>query len=1119
MTPDASGASFQFFSRRDNAEQQTWRLHAKGRIRYQKSEDTPQAISLETLQKRLSQPMPVAAYYQHLASVGADYGPAFRGIQEIRRADGEALGRIAISDSLLDEIHEYTVHPALLDACFQLTGAALPNAGDLDNAENNIIYVPVGFHQLRVYEKVGNTILCHVQMRSATEQSNAKTLTGDLTLFDQAGRVVAVVDGLLLQQINRQALQRAVQVNIDNWLYEIDWLNQPKGASQGVTTDPGSWLIFADEGNTSKDLMARLEAQGEACYCVFPGDGFVRKDSNHWQIDPLEIENFKQLIKDVNTETKQPLRGIVHLWSLKDILDDQTDLDTLHSIQARDCASVLHVVQALASETKTMPRLWLVTRGAQALDEGLSVNPAASTLWGLGNVIALEQPNLNCVRIDLDPSNAVSSFLFDEIWAPDEEDQVAFRGEGRHVARLVPGDVKSRLHSEASPVALIIQERGVLDHLTIQPMTRRHPGPGEVEIKIYATGLNFRDVLNVLGIYPGDAGPLGSECAGKVTAVGEGVTDLEVGDPVVALATNSFSSYVIIPSTLAVRKPGNMSFEEAATIPIAFLTADYALNTLAKMKSGDRVLIHAATGGVGMAAVQLARRTGAEVFGTAGNPEKRKLLASLGVQHVFNSRTLDFADEVLSITDGVGVDIVLNSLAGDFIPKSLSILKEKGRFVEIGKTEVWDQKQVSEIKSDISYFILYLGEILEKDPLLIRKMLIDLLADFESGKLKPLPQIVYPIEKSEHAFRFMAQAKHTGKIVITQPTLADSPNISADATYLITGGLGGLGLLCAQWLADQGAHHLVLVGRSNPSEQVRQKLHEMEETGTEIHVAQADVSERDDVKKILSHVAENMPPLRGLIHAAGILDDGILLEQTWPRFSAVMAPKVDGVWNLHTLTLNAQLDFFIMFSAGASLLGSPGQSNYATANAFLDGLAHYRRFQGLSALSINWGAWADVGMASKLADQNQRRWLVQGMELIQPLDGMRAMERLLNMRSTQMGVLPIKWQNFNLPRENSLRPLFRLLAKNASQGAESTYANDRVTFLDQLNKKPPEEKFKFLFRYVLAEVNKVLGLDPSHSPNPRQGFTDIGLELLDGCGIKQSHPKRFGAPSSLHADI
>jgi myxalamid-type polyketide synthase MxaB len=524
-------------------------------------------------------------------------------------------------------------------------------------------------------------------------------------------------------------------------------------------------------------------------------------------------------------------------------------------------------------------------------------------------------------------------------------------------------------------------------------------------------------------------------------------------------------------------------------------------------------LIHAAAGGVGMAAVQLARRAGAEIFGTAGSDKKRSLLKSLGVHHVMDSRSLDFHDQILSVTNGEGVDIVLNSLAGEFIPKSISILKETGCFVEIGKTDIWDEARARELKAGIAYFILYLGEILDRDPLPIKKMLLDLLADFEDGTLKPLPQQIFPIQKSVDAFRYMAQAKHTGKIVITQkPADAHSVSMRKDATYLITGGLGGLGLASARRLVEQGARHLVLVSRSAPNEETQRSLDEIEAQGVHLHIARMDVSQRVQVEDILQHIRTSMPPLKGIIHAAGLLDDGILMEQTWSRFTTVMASKVDGAWNLHTLTLGLPLDFFVLFSAGAALLGSPGQGNYAAANAFLDGLAHYRQTCGLPALSINWGAWAEVGMAAKLGNQNQRRWTAQGMSLIKPAEGLRAMERLLERQSTQMAVLPVNWQKFQGQKSGEVRPLLRLLVKRDTQETKAGATTKQISFVDQLKATPPEEQFKLLFEYVTREVNKVLGLDVTHLTNPRQGFTDIGLDSLMAVELSNRLQKGLGRP-------
>ena len=559
----------------------------------------------------------------------------------------------------------------------------------------------------------------------------------------------------------------------------------------------------------------------------------------------------------------------------------------------------------------------------------------------------MEHPELKCVRVDLDPDAAgdEAKTLFEEIWSEDAEDQVAFRDQVRHVARLVRSrhaeSVVQRLevpHSQSFQLGICT--RGTLENLELQPTTRREPGAGEVEIRVHATGLNFRDVLNALGVYPGEP-PFGAECAGEVVAIGEGVEGFREGDPVLAIAPGSFSQYVTVNAAMVAPKPETLSFEEAATVPVAFLTAYYTLHHLAKISAGDRVLIHAATGGVGQAAVQLAQQAGAEVFGTASSG-KWEFLNSLGVKHIMNSRTLDFASEVMDFTQDQGVDIVLNCLAGEFIPKSLSVLRAKGRFLEIGKSGVWDADRVVTLRPDVSYFPVDLVQVCQQQPALIQSMLRQLMQQLKAGLIKPLPLHVFPIHDVVSAFRYMQQAKHMGKIVVSgqsEPVVTTPPlTFRGDSTYLITGGMGGLGLLMARWMVEKGARYLVLVGRSGASSGLSSQMKELEQAGAKVVVAQADVSSVEQVAGVLTEIEQSLPPLRGIVHAAGLLDDGVLMQLSWERIARVMAPKVEGAWNLHTLTQNMPIDFFVLFSSAASLLASPGQANHAAANAFLDAL-------------------------------------------------------------------------------------------------------------------------------------------------------------------------------------
>src|SRR5688572_6234882 len=437
-------------------------------------------------------------------------------------------------------------------------------------------------------------------------------------------------------------------------------------------------------------------------------------------------------------------------------------------------------------------------------------------------------------------------------------------------------------------------------------------------------------------MYPGPAVPLGDECAGTIVALGGGVDDLRVGDEVVAVAVGALGTFATTDARLVARKPAGLSFEQAATIPIAFLTATYALQGLANISAGERVLIHAASGGVGMAALQVARRSGAEIFATAGTPKKREFLRSLGVQHVMDSRSLDFAPEVMARTAGEGIDIVLNCLSGEATRRSVLLLRKGGRFLELGKNGILSPEQLSQLRHDIAYFVVALDRLCAEKPDDVAGLLGTILSALKEGSLRALPFERFTLSDAGSAFRHMAQARHIGKVVLTHgsPAAGSSSSTIAgplrdDATYLITGGLGGIGLHVAQWMVKEGARHLVLLGRGGPSEAARQTIAHLQAAGAQVQVVSADVCRADHLGAALDDVRRSMPALRGVLHAASILDDGVLMQQSWERFSRVMAPAVAGAWNLHTLTRNSPLDSFVLFSSAASILGSPGQGNYA----------------------------------------------------------------------------------------------------------------------------------------------------------------------------------------------
>ena len=1090
LAPEETVAySFKIFSLKND----DWTCHVSGKIMEGQPETSP--VDLTALQARCTEEIAVTDYYQkYREERGIYFGPSFQAIQKLWRHEGEAIGHIQLPNSLVLEATDFYLHPVLLDAAFQVLGAIFPDDGKT--------YIPVNIERLRVYRQPEFRLWSAAMMRPL---KNSQLLTADLRIFAEDGQLIATLEALKLQKVNRQSL--LAQESLQDWLYEVEWQPQVQTASSPqrdeVQRAEGTWLILADSQGIGQQLAALVQAKGDIAILVFPGKTYEQIAEQTFRINLVNPADFQRLLVEA---THRPLTHVVHLWSLG--TDTLTITDTA---QSNGCRSTLYLIQTLVKkEFSKPPVLWFVTQGAVPAPNSNSPNSqiqilpipnlAQSPLWGMGKVIALEHPEFNCVRVDLGPEGDVGAqALFEEIGSKTSEDQIAFRDNARYVARLV------RYHPPESPVRLDIPhapsyqlqitERGSLENLKLEPTTRRQPNVGEIEIRVQASGLNFRDILNVLGLYPGN--PLGGECAGEITALGEGVEGFEIGEPVIAIALGTFSQYVTVNADLVVHKPSILSFEEAATIPVVFLTAYYTLHHLAKISAGDRVLIHAATGGVGQAAIQLAQQAGAKVFGTA-SPHKWPFLKSLGVKHIMNSRTLDFAEQVMAITEGEGVDIVLNSLTGEgFISKSLSVLHCGGHFLEIAKNGIWTPSQVAQFKPDISYFIVDLVQICQQQPALIKSMLHDLMLQFKAGQLKPLPRKLFPITDVISAFRYMQQAKHLGKIVITPPTTEMDKSVlfHADNTYLITGGLGGLGLLVARWMVEQGAKYLVLVGRRGANKTVKSQLKALEQTGAKVVVAQADVSIATQIARVLADIEQTLPPLRGIIHAAGVLDDGVLSSQNWERFEKVMAPKVQGAWNLHTLTQHNSIDFFILFSSAASLLGSIAQANYAAANSFLDALAYYRRAQGLPCMSINWGAWSEIGVAAeRKADEQMHK---KGLWSIAPQQGLQILEQLFSKKqATQVGVIPINWSQFIT--QGGAASLFLSHFKQV----EGPKTEQELDFTEKLKSMQANERQGYLTAHVQSQVAKVLGLNASQPIALQQGFFDLGMDSLTSVELR-----------------
>ncbi len=1117
-SPASSGsASFQVYSSNANLngspENSAWTLHASGDMRMEVSEFVrcgEEQYSLDEIRARCPQRKTAAELYASLKNAGLEYGPSFQGVEQLWCGFHEALGEVRLPAAVIParqangKYDGAGIHPALLDSCLQVIAAALPE--DRNTAGRKRIYLPTGLASLRFLTWPDEKIFSHCVVLPGSNLGT-EFLTADIRLLDEGGNVTCELLGFQMKLVAGEA-DRDARENPGDLLYDVAWIAKRATAqrnSNGSEPAPSSWFILADRDGVAQSLAAQLQSQGQNCTVANPDNFRGRKF-------PVDCVN------------------IIHLSSL-DLRDLTAGPDAILDAQAK-WIDTLQFVQSLLREANgSKRRLWIVTRGAQAAGPAPAhISLAQSPLWGLAKSIDLEHADLACTRIDLDPEGGPEelALLSEELSLPGTEREVAFRKGTRYVTRLVPRAPKLSSGAvldfpETDSFRLDISRPGNLDNLLLRGASRPEPQPGEVEIRVKAAGLNFRDVMNAAGVYPGGPIPFGAECAGTISAIGRHVSNMQLGDEVIAVANGSFGAFTTADSRAVVAKPTAFSFGQGATIPIAFLTAYYSLHHLAKLSRGERVLIHAAAGGVGLAAVQLAQQAGAEIFATAGSPEKRAYLKSMRVSHILDSRSFSFADQIMKTTGGCGVDVVLNSLPGEYITRSLAILAAYGRFVEIGKTDIYQNKPLGlfPFRNNLSYFALDLERVCRERPEFVRSLLLELMSLFQQGSLKPLPHNIFPVEDAANAFRFMARRKNIGKVVLSF-TSAGSKNRSnssmaprRDATYLITGGHGGLGLSVAHWLVERGARQLVLLSRSGVSSQGEDAAADLMAKGATVVTIQADVSNESDLARALSEIRNTMPPLRGVIHAAGALDDHLFLNLDAESFRRVLAPKVLGAWNLHSLTADLPLDFFVLFSSVASVLGSPGQANYSAANAFLDGLAHDRRALGLPCLSINWGPWAEVGMAARAS--NARGAASGVMHPLAPAQALAALERLFEKSGPAQAVaMSVDWTQ--MARSFSGQPpalIADLIREKAQPTAAKTgrESGPRIS-RQELLAVPPAGRHALLLAHVQKSLAQVMALDAPEL-DPEESLSSLGLDSLMALELQHSLEESFGAKLPL----
>jgi NADPH:quinone reductase-like Zn-dependent oxidoreductase/aryl carrier-like protein len=1089
-TFDAESATVQVHTRPAQGDHE-WTRHVTAVLHARPVETNASGagFALDAVRKRCGREFDHASCYEALRRMGLDYGPMFTGIERVWQGKGEALGSVRLPERLGPEEAAYRLHPALFDACLQV---AVPADSDF-GARDGCLYLPYTIDRVELLGRPSGRVWVHARMLEKTTRG----CVVEVDVYDEDGEPVVRVRGL---HSRRVAGGRGESV--DELFHAYQWQCQPLAASEGAAgAEPGRWLIFADRGGVGDRLAERLRTRGEACTLLRPGSS---------------LEEREPIVRSLAGPGAAPIRGVVHLWNLDAPRSGALSTSALAAAQDAGLKSVVQLVQAWdRAGTGLSAPLFLVTRGAQSLGDRPELPEVAqSPAIGLGRVIAGEYPRLRCKLVDLDPRVEESGWtaLFDEIQAADDEDEVAWRGSERYVHRYLPapGLPEVGTFRSGGPYRLALRQAGTLDGLVLQTLGRRPPGPGEVEIEVEAAGLNFSDVMKALGLYPGlPEGPvsLGAECSGRVTAVGAGVTGLDVGAEVLAVAGFAMGSHVLARAELVVPKPSRLSFDEAAALPIAMLTAAYALETLGGLGAGESVLIHSGSGGVGLAAIQIARRAGAEIIATAGTPEKRAYLRRLGIETVLDSRSLAFADEIRQRTGGRGVDVILNSLPGAAIARGLAALADHGRFLEIGKRDIYENTRLGLLpfRNNLSFFAIDLDRVIRQRPAVLGSLLREIVRRLEDGELDPLPHRVWPITESVDAFRFMQQGKHIGKVVLSlrDQTVAAVPSedepvaFRGDASYLITGGLGGFGLAVARWMAGRGAGHLVLLARRGlDTPGAREAVAELEALGTRVMVAAGDVARAQDLERVLAEVDRALPPLRGVVHAAMVLEDALLTNLDEDRIDRVLAPKVSGTWNLHVQTIGRPLDFFVMFSSVASVLGHPGQGNYAAANAFLDAMAWHRRAQGLAALTVNWGYLGEVGYLARRGEIGERLER-QGILPISVAEALAALEKAMQREHIEVSAVRLEWSRWRgMGVTGRISPRLAHLCRRAEAGqGQGPALPQGLTGRDAVRAAAPGERRGLLEALLVQKVARVLATATERLDVDRP-LLQLGLDSL-----------------------
>jgi polyketide synthase 12 len=1000
----------------------------------------------------------VDGLYDAFAGAGLTYGPAFRGVRAVWRGDDEVFAEIVLPDEATAGGDGFGIHPAALDAALHPL-AFLVDGEPSDGASGEVnARLPFAWSGVVVSSEPTPSVL-----RVRLSQSTLGASGASVEVWDETGQPVVSVESLMLRAAPAEL---AAAGGAGGSLYTVEWEPVEGGEAEPPQTDV--WSVVGED-----DLG--LVAAG------------------------VTSESYPDLATLADAvDAGAPTPDVVA------VACPAPDGELAGSLGPGVAWALTLVQEWLADERFAASRLVVVTRGAVPAGEEPGIDEPCglqhAPVWGLLGSAMAENPG-RFVLVDVD--HAPGRMLLAA--AECGETEVAIRETRLWRRRLQRAAVDTQ--ASGDEWRLEMATPGVLDEMRLEPVDDlQELKPHHVRVAVQAAGLNLKDVLMALGVIdlPDGWTQLGGEGAGVVVEVGDAVQDLAVGDRVMGMLGGSMGSTAVTDHRLVTPIPESWSYVQAASVPMAFLTAYYGLVDLGDLRRGESVLIHAAAGGVGMAAVHLARHLGAEVFATA-HPSKWDAVEALGVDRarIGSSRDVAFVERFREASGGRGVDVVLNSLAGELVDASLELLADGGRFVEIANTDVRDPQQVAEAHPGITYQQFELWRLSEDTPERIHALLTEIVDLLEHGAVQQLLMWTWPMSQAHEPFRLMSKARHVGKMVLTRP------GFDPEGTVLITGGTGALGATVARHLVgEHGVRSLVLTSRRGlEAPGAGELVAELEELGAEVTVAACDAADREALAQVLGAVPEARP-VRGVVHTAGVVDDGLVSLMTAEQVDAVLTPKAIGAWNLHELTRDLDLSAFVLFSSAAGVGGPAGQANYAAANVFVDALAEHRRRSGLPAVSLAWGLWEQGGgTTGQLDEANLARLRRAGVVPLSTDDALGLFDAALRRDAAVMVPIHLDLPALrNAARQAMHQLIWHRFAGGSAQRAEASPGApglDREEFDRRLaDSSGEEERLRVIVDVLQADVATLLGHSEPDAVDTESAFKELGFDSLTAVELR-----------------